>query len=633
MKKLLPVFLAAVLMLCVCTPAFAAVDKNNMTDYPVVMVTGYSSSQLYKVNPDGSEEHAWGVDFNEIIKKVLDNIVLVGQSFGELTKGNAQKIAKTVGDGMVELYGDLAYDDNGESVEDIRLYCVTPEESNAAVLYEKYPDDIKFQYEPEIAADIAGYIGYENIYNFNVDFRDGTVKCAARLDEFIEDVLKYTGKDKVNIFAVSHGGQTTASYLTLYGYKKQVDNAVLTVPAIGGAALAYDIMSGRAILDEENLLRFVEHGMMFETDYNWLVQAQELGFLDDIIAGLLPYAYKIIGNWGSIWDFIPTDYYEEVKALRLDPEKQAKVIESSDYAHYEVMSQFGTSLQRAVDEYGVNVSIVAGTDNAATTGLQENSDGIIRAKDSTGATTAPFGKRFSDGYTALNGDGSFVSPGRTVDASTAYLPERTWCVDGLFHGMTYKDKYTTELMLDLLLTDRLENVNTDPAFPRFHATTNKSSSVYFEFDQSNPGYLGTKDGALVIRNLSEKFGMSVSAVTARGTDISFKLPLIKILKPGESIVVPFEGEIPDAGKTVIPVTVSYTVFGTVTPAGERTLYFTLTGGKAAEYNPDEPFTDTNVTQADELVTGKLADIMNALGLNKLVSMILNIIRYLIGIYR
>ena len=80
--------------------------------------------------------------------------------------------------------------------------------------------------------------------------------------------------------------------------------------------------------------------MMEETDYNWLVKAEKLGFLDDIVNNLLPYIWDVLGYWGSMWDFVPTEYYEAMKAKRLDPVESAALIEKSDYMHYQVMPDF-----------------------------------------------------------------------------------------------------------------------------------------------------------------------------------------------------------------------------------------------------------------------------------------------------
>ena len=123
----------------------------------------------------------------------------------------------------------------------------------------------------------------------------GAETCATMLDEYIQTVKKHSGKDKVNIFAVSHGGQVTATYLNLFGWKGDVDNAVLTIPAIGGAGIAYDAMVENSEFDEESLFRFIENGTMMEENMNWLVKAQQLGFLDDILNSLVPYLKEILG--------------------------------------------------------------------------------------------------------------------------------------------------------------------------------------------------------------------------------------------------------------------------------------------------------------------------------------------------
>ena len=62
-----------------------------------------------------------------------------------------------------------------------------------------------------------------------------------------------------------------------------------------------------------------------------------------------------------------------------------------------------------------------------------------------------------------------------IDASYCYLPDNTWFVDGLYHGMTFNEDYTRELAIRLLLTDELTDVFTDPAFPQFRASANMAN--------------------------------------------------------------------------------------------------------------------------------------------------------------
>lgn len=627
MKRLFSVVMTAAMLFCAISPQVFALEAERISEYPVVIVPGYSASQMYYTAEDGTTEHVWGVVMDDIITELLVRIADVGIGLGSLVAGNPEYIAKTVGEGFIKLYGKLACNDDGSSMYNLSLYYSCAEETNSAVLMEKYQDG-SFRHETEIMGEVAQYVGNENIFNFNCDFRMSAVDCAAALDAYIEDVLSYTGREKVNIIAVSHGGQVTASYLSIFGHKKQVNNAVLNVPAIGGAGLAYDILKGDFDFDEKTLLCFVEYGLISETDYNWLVQAENLGFLDGVLNELQPYVMEVIGNWESIWDFIPVQYYEKMKELHLDTVSNAALIDSGDYFHYTVLPTFNTCLQKCNDEYEMNVSIIAGTDIAIVTGLKENSDGIITTSSSTGATVAPFGKRFADGYTAINGDNRYVSPAMTVDASTAYLPDTTWFVEGLYHGMEYKDDYSASLLINLLIADDRKDVYSSADYPRFHATTNASLSVFAAFDSSVEGYVDSSDTSLVIKNLSKEYSVKIIAVNCEGMDIYFKLNNIGELPAGESVAIPFTGTVPAISKTCCAVTVTYMLSGTPSLINERKIYFTINNGDAPDYDISAPYSDVN-----EMNTGNIPDeayvAIHDLGLIKTVSILMNILTYIV----
>lgn len=627
MKKLISVLLCLLLLCSSVTVAFAGFDMNEYNGYPVIVVPGYSSSAQYRIDENGNKVHVWGVDFNEIISAVLKNIVEVGINIGALATGNGKALGETVGREFAKLYYDMACNPDGSSVYPLQRYCVTAEESNRAKMLKKYDGDLIYQHETEIMGEYAGYIGDENIFNFNCDFRMGAPFCAKQLDEFIQSVKEYTGKDKVNIFAVSHGGQVTGTYLTLYGEKGDVNNAVMTVPALGGAGLAYNILAGNIEFDEKGLLTFVEHGMMEETDYNWLVRANELGFLDEVLNAMVPYIFDVLGYWGSIWDFCPTEYYEALKEKLLDPVESAELIRKSDYMHYEVMPDFSNGFKRA-QKAGTDVYIIAGYDNKVVTGLNESSDGIITIASSTGATAAPLGKRFADGYSQKIDTGFYqVSPSMTVDASTSYLPEHTWFVENFYHGMIYKDPYTAELLKTLVLTEKIKDVHSSAEYPQFHATTNKSHSVHAAFNNSTEGYTDSKDTAVVIKNLSEKYKMKIMSVSARGVDIRFNDSVFtKVLEPGESVEIGFKGELPAVSKANFDLVVDYVLVGSPTPMGERLFNFTIMNGAAAEYDSEKPFVDADLSSDfNKHLDDKTNVILKKTGINSLFEMIYNIV--------
>ena len=639
MKKLISVILCCVLLFSSVTMTSAAFNKEEYNGYPVIVVPGYSSSGQYRIDENGNKIHVWGIDYKEIIAALFKNIVEVGIDLGSLATGDGKKLGRTVGREFVKLYYDMACNPDGSSVYPLQRYCVTAEESNRAEMLKKYDGELTYQHETEIMGEYAEYVGDENIYNFNCDFRMGAPFCAKQLDEFIQSVKEYSGKDKVNIFAVSHGGQVTGTYLTLYGEKGDVANAVMTVPALGGAGLAYNILADNIEFDEENLFRFVEHGMMFETDFNWLVRANELGFLDEVLNTLAPYARQIIGYWGSIWDFCPTEYYEELKAKLLDPTESAKLIEKSDYMHYSVMPDFSNGFKRA-QKAGTDVYIVAGYDNRIVTGLNESSDGIITITSSTGATAAPLGQRFADGYKQKVNTGFYqVSPSMTVDASTSYLPEHTWFVENFYHGMIYKDPYTAELLKTLLLTEKIKDIHSSPDYPQFHATTNKSHSVHAMFNKSVEGYVDSKDTSIIIKNLSEKYKMKITGISARGVDLKFAGSVFsKVLAPGESTEVKFTGKIPEISCANFDLVVDYVLIGSATPMGERLFNFTILNGSAPEYDSENPYVSANlVSDFNKLLDKDSENILNKTGSKTFFEMLYNIIwpfaKYIVELVR
>lgn len=601
MKKLLSIMLSIMLILSICPVAFAQTETEDYSQYPLILVPGYSSTKLYYEDENGDEVMAWeGLDAG-ILTYLLEDIVDVGMSVAPLAQGNAKEIARIVGENFLECYGDIKCDKNGKSIKPLKRVLTEPEECKASVLGEK-------QYEKEIAGHFSQYLdeGLDNVYNFTSDFRMGAVECAGQLYQFVEDVLDYTGAEKVNIFAVSHGGQVTGTYLSLYAkegdaHAGRINNVVMTVPALGGAGFAYDALNGGIELDLDGILTFVEHGEMLEEDYHWLLQAKIFGFLDDIVEELLPYVHELMGYWGSMWDFVPLEYYDDLKAKFFDAEESKDLIEQSDYMHYEVMPYFAenfASCQRA----GADVSIIAGHNYQIVTGLQDDSDAIITTKAATGAITAPMGKRFADGYTQKVDTGFYqVSPSMTVDASTSYLPENTWFVEGLYHGMTYKDAYVTDLMTKLLLTEEIKSVNDKAEYPQFKATQNKSHDVFARFDSSKDGYLSSEDTKLIITNISTKYEVKLLAVTSPDCP-ELKLPSLasKVLAPGESVEVAIRGEVPKVSLKNIDIVVDYYMAQSITPVGERVFNFTILNGEPVVFDEKNPLVDASSERGAEI---------------------------------
>ncbi|MBQ6021216.1 MAG: alpha/beta fold hydrolase, partial [Clostridia bacterium] len=546
MKKAVSVLLSAVLFALVLIPAAQVAQAAGARDYPTIIVPGYSSTDLYL---DG--EQLWRLDKDAILNTVLEKIAQYGRGLGELALQRPEYLCDVLGQDMLDYVGKLAMNPDGTSVYDVVTYENDPARTKYSYLFSQEHGDHIHEYE--IMKDIAkqyGSNGNDRIFAYQQDFRCSQVDCAANLDRYIDAVLDYTGAEKVNLIAVSHGGQTVAAYLAMFGREKNVvNNILMIVPAIGGVAPAYDLLSETVVFDEETLVRYIENSELMEEDVNWLVRANQFGILDDAI-NLLVHRYikQILGYWGSVWDFVPAEYYDDLKNDLLDPVESADLIAKSDYFHHEILANITETFAACEDE-GMNIYIVAGSGMPSLTGLQVQSDFIVPVSSSTGAKTAPYGKRFSDGYpqsgaVCADEGHNHLSPDMCVDVSCGYLPDSTWIINGMYHGNTWKDPYCRELCKTLLFSDERMDVASDPEFPQFKYSSALNYAVTATLNHSPQGYWSRDDIALTVTNLSGKYRMRLISICVEGTDARFDLKKAVELEPGESCTLPMTGAIP-----------------------------------------------------------------------------------------
>lgn len=613
MKKLISVLLAALLICSVFAVPSSAAEESEYTDYPVILVPGYISAVLYRTDAETGEKIIVWDDPVAQVSEGGDLGSVIPDLKTYIAEGKVEPLADRLSEGFNRIFEGAKCNPDGTSLYDVKTWIDTAEDGNYAALKEKYPDG-KHQYEKAMMDSIGEKIGDENVYIFTPDFRMGAIEIAGDLKAYIDDVIAHNNKiraekgktpvDRVNLFAVSHGGQISGTYLALYGYEGKVNNAVLTCPALGGAGIAYDVFNGDVSFDEIGLLTFIQHGFMLDEDLEILLMTQPLSFIDELVEALFPRVFEVIGLWGSLWDFIPLDQYEAVKAKLLDENVHAGLIEKSDRMHYEIMSRDGkNSYEKGFEkakETGTNIYIISGYDNKIITGMKVSSDAILPTADSTGATVAPFGKRFSDGYVQKLDTGFYqVSPSMTLDASTSYLPGHTWFIENYYHGMTATDDFSHSLMEKLLLSDKAYDVNSMAEYPQFHATTNPAHSVWAAFNNSKEGYAAEGDTALVVKNLSKEKKLIVTAAEVKGADIKLDFAPFT-LKAGESREIALLSEIPAESLKNFEVNISY-FMDSATPIGGRTFEFTLMNGDAPAYDEENPYTEADESLRMDIV--------------------------------
>ena len=603
--------------------------------YPTIMIPGYAAAGMYYEDENGEQIQVWWPTM-DLLSDVTDghgDIMIDGLL--HFLKGDPAKLAKVIGDGAVELLKYLRCNPDGTPVYDLHLYCDTVEKTQASWLIENMDGNYVFERDTaELIASKIGENGMDYIYNFNCDFRQNIIDCAADLDQYIDEVLAYSGAEKVNLYAVSHGGQITATYLNLYGLSDadKINNAVLTVPAIGGSSLPVDLFTEDDLdFDEMELLRFVEYANVIEEDLHWLVSDEWLGGIDGFITQIRAYLFDAIMYWGSLWDFVPSNEYEKLRDLRLDPSESAALIAKSDYFHNTVYPDMWTKLQDCIDS-GIRIYIIAGSDCNDLAGYDINSDGIIPVASSTGAKVAPYGMRFHDGYQTANTNCTdpthhHLSPSMAIDLSAGYLPEQTWISTGAYHGMTYFSDYNQKLIVTLIYSDELVSVHTYEEFPQFYAGDNVSQAVCVWFNNSTHGYVSSTDNELIIKNCSKKYDMKLISIGVDGMNIDFDCQAGLTIPVGETVSIPFTGDVPAVSLTTAKITINYASVGSSTPLGERTFDFTIMNGSAVAYDASTPYVSAD--KVNDAALDMILTYIPSLGIQRFVTLVYNMMKALI----
>ena len=611
MKRIISVFIALAMLISLCgTFAYAGEDF-----IPIIFVPGYSGTQLFRAD---TGEQVWGFTIEGAVEQLFADIPETMATLGYMTEGEAYKVGCNVGEAGVAMFEELLCNPDGTPTVELVPHSVDAEHNSYTYLMKN--EDGKYIHEIDIQRMIADEFGGDRIFSFQVDFRQGAIGCANDLRAFVQSVKAYTGSSKVRLFGISHGGLVTGTYMSLYGTLGDVTKAVMTVPALGGTDIAVNALKAESKLNEHELLNFLEAALGTESDLARIFETTRIDILDALLEGFFTGLHPLFEYWGSIWDFIPADVYDELKAQYLNSEDSAALIAKSDDMHYNIMTSYNDKFTLAQSS-GADVFIHCSTGSQLAFGGEDNSDIIINTSLVSGAKCAPLGQRFADGYkhtgtNCTNPAHNHVSPSMEVDASYAYLPEHTWFTDGQFHGMYVFDPYSAGLTWELLMTDNIRDIYTDPAYPQFEVSHNTHEGIHAKLDVSPTGFISGSDGAIVITNLSDSYPVKITSMYFDGLDLDIDSDSLGTQIPvGGKLTIPFTGTVPDVSAVRTALYVDYLQLGAIPAARESVFDITINNGDAPAYNTDEPFCEADsVDSLTNHIPSDLYDIFTAVGI-------------------
>lgn len=432
-----------------------------------------------------------------------------------------------------------------------------------------------------------GYADLENIFIFEYDSRFDSIDLAEELREFIGEVKEYTGSEKVNLFTVSYGGLIAATYFYYYMDEGDIGKAVLNVPPLNGTDFTDKLFRQTVDLPLETLIDFVESVLGVGTELSYIFEANDGDFLNATLNGASGGMLEVVRNWSSIYALTSPDLYEGMKKDFLDPVANKKIIESNDIIHYDIMPSMDKIFEKC-NKKGIDISIIAGTGSDICLGSNQNGDILVPTASATGATCTEMGKRFADGYTGVktscsDPEHNHVSPSMEVDASSAFLPENTWFIEDSYHAMYELEEYTLSLSAKLLFTDELKDIHSDPAYPQFEYSYNAHRGVHAKFNSSPVGYISSDDTALIVENVFDRSAIRIVSIASNGVELDFDVLKSGVIMPGESVEIPFSGEIPEVGATRADITVNYVKVGAASGLTSTVFDMTIDNGPVPEY--------------------------------------------------
>lgn len=457
-KKVLAVLIAALIALTPLLTAFAQeTEKGYEQDCPYVYVHGFMGSTVYVDASNPDSEAAWPPSTDKILTAV---------------KGCLPALGRLVIDHNYEKFADAAMPLAYECLSDIMLDPSGNIGNKSGIIWE-YPE--------------SGTINAQSKVSFRYDWRLDPIEIATQLSEFIDYVLEESGCDQVVLEGHSFGGVVLMTYSKLFGNSK-VRSYIFNTTAVYGETYNGELMTGNMILDPDGLMAFLDatfdynekekliDGIFKLLDSVGLVNAVcKLGnrILDKLLMrASADVVVPMFGGWLSIWSMIPDDKIDAAEdfvfntVYKNDPTDRSGLIEKIDNYNEKIRADKTETLKKINEEsnmyvisrYGYASMFISDSWRLA-------SDTVIDVKNNSfGATAADFQTVLPDDYIASK-DPKYISPDKTIDASTCLFPEQTWFVRHLTHAVNVDD--LDEMYMYLAYHDGQATVDTFEQYPRF----------------------------------------------------------------------------------------------------------------------------------------------------------------------
>ncbi|MBQ8503379.1 MAG: hypothetical protein IJ491_03775 [Clostridia bacterium] len=444
MKKILSIILCLAMLMSFAVPAFAA-DESGL---PVIYLAGKGNEAIYKA--DGTlAKNPGTIDRGGYIKEAAGPVL---EELGKaLISGDYTAYVDSLVDATAAIYEDIDLDSDGNASNGTHIKW-----NSKTVVIDK---DAK-------------------IFYFKYDWRLSPLEVADQLDVYVERVLAATGAKGVNIHCRCLGANMAMAYVAKsyngdYGHDFRVKNIMLDTAGVAGYITLGSLLSGSIELQPDTVDRFVsdflDGGALIEDPalamfayslVSLLNYAEVLDLGVDFVQGIIdkisdqlisPLALCCYGGYPSYWSMVSEKFYDKaINKVFNTPElkEEYKVFIEKTDAYHALLGDTNEETGRPLYEDlllnlkadGLGIAVVAKY-GAPCVPLFADSEltGDVRGtvtELSLGATGTEIGKTFSEDYlkeAEEKGTAKYISPDKTVDASTALFPDTTWFIKNIDH--------------------------------------------------------------------------------------------------------------------------------------------------------------------------------------------------------
>ena len=530
MKKIIAILLALSMTLALWIPASAASADGTEPvvsadcEYPIIFVTGIGQTWTHILNPDGSykandvkhmRDHNW---FNKF-EDPIDYNLFYADSNGLKQPGVMAALLRIVG----QLFASALLDRNLVSVADVQTVLEAVMSRNVLDDNGKLPADVENCLKPYPLSEyndldksdfyhsipcqfIAEQVGEENIYCFNHFAFDYLYDDADALDVFIRETVlgsAYNTKQasQVILIPMSMGAGVVNAYLDAYGRNGQVKRVISLVGAWDGSDVIADLVEGKYSDDAPEMLYHTLMPELIGGPMSVLVMCFLRAFpkavarevIDTLMTAIVR---SLVLRTPSLLAMLPVDRYPAVEQTYLSGDAYTNV-RAQTRKYYAAQLRRDDNLA-ALRRQGVEFYFIAGYGLRHgegdfpylaffQSGDATNSDEIVPIWSAVpGVTWAPYDR-------TLDYSGQYVSPDGSIDLSTAFAPEQTWCFYRQKHQL--EDNNTALRLAFDIAVGRVQSVSgSAEIYPQFNESRDvsgvenmiESLTAYIEENRDNP---------------------------------------------------------------------------------------------------------------------------------------------------